>query len=277
MKWGIVGTGNMGQVLLHALTSSQAVDQQDLFLYNRTFMKAYGLKRQYPNVHVVQTLDTIVSECDIIFLCAKPKEIVDISYKIKDEVNKNQCVISITSSVSVQHLESILPCSVTRMIPSITNRALSGVTLLTFSEHMNEDKKQTIWQTCKHFSTPVEIEEEHVRIASDIVSCGPAFLSYILEEMIQSAVDKTGLPKEQATTLVEKMVIGYGKLFKDHVYDFSSLKEKVMVKGGITGEGMVALEDSFINVFDHVFDATHDKFYTEKEHIDDLVNEMNLK
>ncbi|MFD2637502.1 late competence protein ComER [Piscibacillus salipiscarius] len=277
MKWGIVGTGNMGQVILHGLTSSQAVDQHQLFLYNRTFMKAYGLKRDYPNVHVVQTLESIASECDMIFLCAKPKEIVDIAYKLKDELSENQCVISITSSVSVQNLESILPCSVTRMIPSITNRALSGVTLLTFSEQMNDDQKQIIWQTCKHFSKPVEIEEEHVRIASDIVSCGPAFISYILEEMIKSAVDKTGISKDQATTLVEQMIIGYGQLFKDQIYDFSSLKEKVMVKGGITGEGMVALEDSFINVFDHVFNATHDKFYTEKEHIDHLVNNTNPK
>ncbi|WP_175614901.1 late competence protein ComER [Piscibacillus halophilus] len=275
MKWGIIGTGNMGQVLLHALTSSHAVDQHDLYLYNRTFMKAYALKRQYQNVHVVQTVDSIVSECDIIFLCAKPKEIIEIATKLKDEVSEEQTIISITSSVSVEHLESILPCTVARMIPSITNRALSGVTLLTFPQHIKSDKKEIILQTCKHFSTPVEVEEEHVRIASDIVSCGPAFLSYILEEMIQSAIRKTGLPKEQATTLVEQMVIGYGKLFKENIYDFSSLKEKVMVKGGITGEGMVALEDSFINVFDHVFDATHDKFYTEKEHIDHLVNEMN--
>ncbi|TFB24868.1 late competence protein ComER [Filobacillus milosensis] len=277
MKWGIVGTGNMGTVLLHALTSSQAVNQDDVYLYNRTFMKAYALKKDYPKVHVVQMLDSLISECDFILLCAKPKEIIKLAKELKSEVRPEQCVISITSSVSVDHLNDILPCQVARMIPSITNRALSGVTLLTFPNNFDQEKKWMLLQTCKHFSKPVEVEEQHVRIASDIVSCGPAFLSFILEEMIQSAHKKTGIPVHQATTLVEQMVVGFGKLFEENIYDFSSLKEKVMVKGGITGEGMIALEHSFNDVFDEVFNATHTKFYNEKDHIDAIVNEHNLK
>ncbi|RPF55567.1 late competence protein ComER [Aquisalibacillus elongatus] len=277
MKWGIIGTGNMGTVLLHALTSSGAVSEKNVYLYNRTFMKAYKLKDHYPDVHVLQMRDSIVDECDIIFLCAKPKQIVSIAHEIKDQVSPNQIIISITSSVSVELLDEILPCSVVRMIPSITNRALKGVSLLTFSDTIDANQKLLIQQTCKHFSKPIEIEEEHVRIASDIVSCGPAFLSFILEDMIDAAHKKTGIPVDQATSLVEEMIIGYGKLFEERIYDFSSLKDKVMVKGGITGEGMVALEDSYHQVFSHVFDATHEKFYNEKDHIDHLVNQEDLK
>ncbi|GEL78343.1 late competence protein ComER [Tenuibacillus multivorans] len=277
MNWGIIGTGNMGNVLLHALTSSQAVPQKNMYLYNRTFMKAYTLKENYPDVHVVQTVETLAKDCDIILLCAKPKQIVEIAKKIKPIVKPEQFVVSITSSVSVENLDSILPCSVARMIPSITNRALSGVTLLTFPEGYDQDKKEVLLQSCKLFSTPVEIEEQHVRIASDIVSCGPAFLSFLLEDMIQAAQQKTGIPKDQATTLVEQMIIGFGKLFEDNIYNFTSLKEKVMVKGGITGEGMKALEQSYNDIFTDVFNATHNKFYHEKDNIDELVNQINVK
>lgn len=275
MKWGIVGTGNMGKVLLHALTSSGAVKEDDLYLYNRTFLKAYQLKNDYRNVHVCQTIETIVKECDFIFLCAKPREILQIAFKIKDLVKPEQTIISITSSISVDDLQQIFHHNVARIIPSITNRANSGVTLMTFSKEINRDRRQILIQTFKHFSEPIEIDEKHVRIASDIVSCGPAFYSFIIEQMIEAAYKQTGISHEQATKLAEHMMIGFGKLFEEKIFDLQSLKEKVMVKGGITGEGMIALEDSFYDVFENVFAATHRKFDTEKVHNRELIQKLS--
>ncbi|MGM8214176.1 late competence protein ComER [Bacillaceae bacterium W0354] len=275
MKWGIVGTGNMGSVLLHALTTSHAVSEKNVYLYNRTFLKAYQLKSDYPDVHVCQTIESIINECDYIFLCAKPKEIIQLAYRIKDSVSQNQTIISITSSIAVNQLAHIFHKNVARIIPSITNRACDGVTLMTFNEDIDLDKKHLLIQTFKHFSKPVEIEEEHVRIASDIVSCGPAFYSFIIEKMIEAAFKQTGIPTEKATILSEQMMIGYGKLFEEKIFNLDTLKEKVMVKGGITGEGMKALENSFQEVFENVFSATHHKFYTEKEHIDELIKKLD--
>jgi len=257
----------MGQVLLHALTSSKAVKEKDIFLYNRTFLKAYALKEDYPDVHVCQTIDAIFEECQFILLCAKPMEIVDIAYQNKDKLDESQTVISITSPISIEELTTMFHHNVARIIPSITNRANSGVTLMTFNEKLDSSKKTILIQTFKHFSTPVEIEETHVRIASDIVSCGPAFYSFMLEKMIVAANKQTGIPEEVATVLAEHMMIGLGKLFDEQIFSLPTLKEKVMVKGGITGEGMKALEHSFQNVFENVFHATHAKFDEEKEKI----------
>ncbi|PKR79055.1 late competence protein ComER [Halalkalibacillus sediminis] len=275
MKWGIIGTGNMGKVWLHALSSSKSVSEKNIFLYNRSFLKAYELKNDYPDVHIVQAMDTVIRECDIILLCAKPKDIIDIAKKLKDKINEDQCVISITSSILVDQLGAILHHNTARIIPSITNRALSGATLVTFNENMDDGFKEILWDCCSEFSTPIEISDEHVRISSDIVSCGPAFISFILESMIEAAVKQTGLPKEEASKMAETMIIGYGKLLDENIYTFSTLKEKVMVKGGITGEGMKALEGTFQNIFEPVFESTHLKFDSEKKIIGEMVQKIH--
>jgi len=274
LKWGIIGTGNMGQVLLHALTSSHAVKEKDVYLYNRTFLKAYALKEDYPNVHVCQTMEAVIDECDFILLCAKPIEIIDIAYQMKDRVDETKTIISITSPISVEQLSDIFHHNVARIIPSITNRANNGVTLMTFNKHIDPNKKAILIQTFKQFSTPVEIEEPHVRIASDIVSCGPAFFSFMLEKMIVAANKQTGIPEEVATILSEQMMIGLGKLFDDQIFNLPALKEKVMVKGGITGVGMKALEQSFQDVFENVFHATHTKFDLEKEKVENHITQI---
>ncbi|GAA0457355.1 late competence protein ComER [Alkalibacillus silvisoli] len=277
MNWGIIGTGNMGTVILNALIESNAVDDRNIYVNNRTFLKAYQLKEDHPGLHVLQTVDAMAETCDVIFLCTKPKEIISIAHRLNGQLNDKQLVISITSSISVDHLQQLLGCQTARMIPSITNRVLHGTTLLTFSSSITEEMKQMLTQTCKLFSDPVEVDEQYVRVSSDLVSCGPAFISYLLQTLIKGAQEQTGVDEKTATQLVETMMIGYGKLLEEGIYDLNSLKEKVMVKGGITGEGMKALELCVPDGFNEVFKKTHEKFYNEQNHADELVNELKTK
>ncbi|MBR7553351.1 late competence protein ComER [Allobacillus sp. GCM10007491] len=276
MNWGIIGTGNMGKVLLHSFTTSHAVEEENLYLYNRTLMKAYELLNQYPNVHVERSLTNMANKCDVLLLCAKPKEILEISKKLQPHIKKEQLVISITSSISTDHLDQILPCKTARMIPSITNQSLTGATLLTFGKRTNMMDQQMIKQTCKLFSEPFEVKDDNVRAASDIVSCGPAFLSYVLEDMIQSVEQETSLKREEAVNFVETMVIGFGRLLEEKHFSLETLREKVMVKGGITGVGMEALEKEIHNSFNQVFKNTHQKFSAEKEMVEALILEAKM-
>ncbi|WP_027963496.1 late competence protein ComER [Halalkalibacillus halophilus] len=277
MKWGIIGTGNMGKVLLHALVTSGAVEENDMYVQNRTLLKAYDLKKVYSNIHVVQTLDAITNTCDIIFLCAKPKDIIKVAHQIKPNLNKNQCVISITSSVSVELLEEQLPCQVARVIPSITNQVHQGATLITFGENMKEENKHLILQTCKLFSKPFLVEEEHVRVASDLVSCGPAFMSFFIEKLIDGANEYTSLERDQATELITTMVQGYGSLLQGDHFDLQTLQKKVMVQGGITGEGMIVFEKLFSSGFQGVFHATHEKFALEKKNMHHYLKQLDTE
>ena len=117
-----------------------------------------------------------------------------------------------------------------------------------------------------HISTPLEIDDNITRVASDIVSCGPAFFSYLTQRFIQAAVNKTEIDENNATILASEMLIGLGELLRKGYYTLPTLQEKVCVKGGITGEGIEVLEKELGNIFEHLFQATHLKFE------DDLVD-----
>jgi competence protein ComER len=114
----------------------------------------------------------------------------------------------------------------------------------------------------------MEIEEKVTRVASDISSCGPAFISYILERMIKAAVKVTDISEEQATDLVTQMMIGYGQLFKNNFYTLETLQEKVSVKGGVTGEGLKVLEEELGPIFEHLFEKTQAKFSEDHQIVD---------
>ncbi|MGI8316078.1 late competence protein ComER [Halobacillus mangrovi] len=268
MKWGIIGTGNMGSMLTSSLLSSKALEPHDMILYNRSSEKALKLKEQFPAIHVAASLKEIQKNCDILFICVKPHHYKTILEELKSDFTEEQCLISITSPISVNELENHTPCQVARIVPSITNHAHAGVSLFTFGARMKKERKELLLETFKAISTPVEVEEEHIRVASDIVSCGPAFISYLLSNWITAAQDVAGISEEQATELTENMMIGLGELLSKRIFTLEELMEKVTVKGGVTGEGLQAIEDHLGDLFFEMFKATQRKHKDDKKSIE---------
>ncbi|MCU9613945.1 late competence protein ComER [Caldibacillus lycopersici] len=261
MQIGIIGTGNMGSMLTESLIISDAIKPNNICITNRTISKALKLQAKYPEIHVHSNAEEVIQNSDLLFLCIKPLDIHPLLKKINHLLSDKKCLISITSPITVEQLESLCACSCARAIPSITNHALSGVCLLTFGKNCTEEWKNTLVELLSKISKPIEIDNEITRVASDIVSCGPAFFSYLLRKFIDSAVKETKISEELATQLASEMLIGMGNLIEKQLYTLPSLQEKVCVKGGITGEGIKVLEASDIHrSFNQLYQATHKKY-----------------
>ncbi|MGD6967237.1 late competence protein ComER [Rossellomorea vietnamensis] len=260
MKVGIVGTGNMGGILIQAFVESGAISPSDLNVVNRTRSKAEMLRENYRDISIYNEPAQVIQDSDVIFICVKPLDIFEVLKNNQHHFTKEKCIVSITSPVSVEQIESLVDCSSMRVIPSITNRAFSGVSLFSFGSRCTEEWKQAIWELLNSVSTPVKIDENITRVSSDIVSCGPAFFTYLTRKFIQGAVSETEIDETTATVLASEMLIGLGELLKKEVYTLDALQEKVCVKGGVTGEGISAMEGQIGSLFHELFKATHRKF-----------------
>ncbi|WML47456.1 late competence protein ComER [Neobacillus sp. PS3-34] len=274
MRIGIIGTGNMGRILAEALIEGKAVPPSSMMITNRTKSKAYLLKNKYNKIAIGENAAEVAAHSDLIFVCVKPLDVLKILEDITPFVSPEKCLISITSPINTDQLEQVVHCSVARVIPSITSRALSGVSLLTYGKNCSEDWKGKIRNLAEKISVPVMIEDKVTRVASDIVSCGPAFFSFLLQRFIDAAVKETDIDEATAVVLAGEMIIGLGELLKQGHYTLPTLQEKVCVKGGITGEGIKVMENELGEIFEHVFQATQEKF---KEDLDKVNKQFSTK
>lgn len=257
MKIGFIGTGNMGKILIQALIESETVNANDIIVTNRTIEKAEQVKKTYPEITVLTETTEVAKRSNIVFVCVKPIQFYDVLTDIRTELEEDDILVSITSPILTSELERVVSCQVARVIPSITNRSLSGCSLVTFGKRIDE---QRLLNLLKGFSHPVLIDEEHTRIASDIVSCGPAFFSYLIQRFVESAARQTTISKQQAEQLASEMFIGFGKLLEKKIYTLETLQAKVSVKGGVTGVGIDVLEKEVGDLFDQLILATHQKY-----------------
>jgi competence protein ComER len=268
MKIGMIGTGNMGSILIRSFIDSGAVQPSRLVISNRTRAKAEKIQTDFPEVRVVDEPKQVAEEAAIVFICVKPLDIYPLLAKIKDKLGNEKLLVSITSPVAVQELETVVDCGVARAVPSITNRAHSGASLISFGESCNKTQREDLLELYGKISNPYFIEENITRVASDIASCGPAFFSYVAQQFVEGAVSETDISYEQATILTSEMLIGLGKLLEKEIFTLPALQEKVCVKGGVTGEGITILERETGDMFRHLFQRTHEKYRDDREKVE---------
>lgn len=228
------------------------------------------MQADHPQLHLADSNVELVLKSDIIFLCVKPKEYKVVIDDIKDVLLPQQILVSITSPILIRHLEDQLPCKIAKVIPSITNFSREGPTLCIFGRRINDFDREKLEQLLQTFSTPLHIAEEYTRVSSDITSCGPAFLCYFVQQLVDAAHHETGIDKAEATRLASEMVLGTGKLLTSGGFTPESLQERVSVPGGITTAGLRLMSEELDGLFNRLIQATHKKYYDDLDQVETL-------
>ncbi|WP_239617458.1 late competence protein ComER [Cohnella mopanensis] len=268
MKIGFIGAGSMGSLLVGAFVRAGAMRPDDIVISSRTSSKLYSLANQYPGLQVATTNKDAAADADYLFLCVKPLDFRSVLDEITSVLTPDQIVISITSPVRISSLEELIPCKVAKIIPSVVNAVGSGASLVMWGSRLTDEDRSALWHLFAAISQPISISEEEVRVASDISSCGPAFLACLLEQFIDAAVISAGMQRETATELASEMMLGTARLMLEQSCSPSELQAKVSVPGGITAAALDVLRKSTRGAFLQVLYTTHEKFAEDLDRVD---------
>jgi competence protein ComER len=276
MQFGFIGTGSMGKIVIESLIEAKSVLPSQIYASNRTFEKVMELAKTYTGLHAYPSNIKVAEQSDVLFLCVKPLEFKKVIDEIAPYSREDQIVVSITSPVEIKDLEKLLPAKIAKIIPSITNSAQSGASLMMAGERVSESDREYLYQLMSSISQPIWIDEQYTRVSSDIVSCGPAFMSFLLQKFIDAAVRETGISKEQATALASSMIVGMGELLAKEKFSLPSLQQRVCVPGGVTGAGIKVLEKETVDVFNKLIRETHHKYREDIQGVAQMFYEREI-
>lgn len=265
MRIAFIGTGSMGSLLIESLLRSGALEPSQIIASNRTPAKVAELAARHSGLTAASSNLEAAAGSDIIFLCIRPSDFKDVVDEIKASMQPEQVIVSITSPVLLAHLEEYLPCKIAKVIPSITNYVLSGATLCIYGSRMQPQDCETLEQMLGKISQPLRIEESYTRIVSDLSSCGPAFIAFLLQKFVEAAVDVTGIPRAVADEVARNMLLGTGRLLTEGGMSTEQLQARVSVPGGITAQALQLLEQELDGTFHRLIHRTHDKFEEDLE------------
>jgi pyrroline-5-carboxylate reductase len=274
MKIGIIGYGSMGKMILGKFIETRTIEQEKLFVSNRTFNKIMDLNKIYPRLNICGNNIDAAKDADMIFVCVKPLEIKTVLSEILNDIKENCHIVSLNGSVLFKQLEQI--CGnrkISKIIPSVTAEVNKSVTLICHNDYVNYDGKNILKELTGCFGTAVELPETEIGIGSELTSCMPGFIGAIFKVITDEARKHTAINKEQIMQMVIETLYGTGKLLLEGRMTFEELINRVATKGGITEEGTKIIGKKLSETINEVFEKTLEKrkITTEKAQKDFMI------
>ncbi len=250
---GIIGYGSMGKMLLTKFSESGKVENDGLFISNRTISKIEEAPGRYT---VCSSNAELARASDIIFICTRPRDILSVLQEISDVVGEGALVISLNGSITFDSLEKVKVLKYAKVIPSVTAEINRSQTLVTYNRLADDQDKETLKTLLTCIGNVIELPENEMGMGSELVSCMPGFIASMFDVICKSAKPHTSIPEEQIISMVLNTLCSTGELMLQKDMSFEDVVSRVATKGGITEVGSRVIYDGFPDTADEMFEKT---------------------
>lgn len=243
MKLGFIGTGNMasaimGGIIKKAIIPAEEIIGADLFAPGRErVQKQFG-------IHVTDSNKEVVEKAEVIILSVKPQFYESVINEIKDDIKKDQIVITIAPGKTLAWLSEKFSKDVklVRTMPNTPAMVGEGMTAACPNEHMTEEEIAYVRTLLESFSRVELIPERLMDVVVSVSGSSPAYVFVMIEAMADAAVSG-GMPRAQAYQFAAQAVLGSAKMVLDTGKHPGELKDMVCSPAGTTIEAVRTLEE----------------------------------
>lgn len=243
MKLGFIGTGNMasaimGGIIKKAIIPAEEIIGADLFAPGRErVQKQFG-------IHVTDSNKEVVEKAEVIILSVKPQFYESVINEIKDDIKKDQIVITIAPGKTLAWLSEKFGKDVklVRTMPNTPAMVGEGMTAACPNEHMTEEEVAYVRTLLESFSRVEIVPERLMDVVVSVSGSSPAYVFVMIEAMADAAVSG-GMPRAQAYQFAAQAVLGSAKMVLDTGKHPGELKDMVCSPAGTTIEAVRTLEE----------------------------------
>lgn len=243
MKLGFIGTGNMasaimGGIIKKAIIPAEEIIGADLFAPGRErVQKQFG-------IHVTDSNKEVVEKAEVIILSVKPQFYESVINEIKDDIKKDQIVITIAPGKTLAWLSEKFGKDVklVRTMPNTPAMVGEGMTAACPNEHMTEEEIAYVRTLLESFSRVEIVPERLMDVVVSVSGSSPAYVFVMIEAMADAAVSG-GMPRAQAYQFAAQAVLGSAKMVLDTGKHPGELKDMVCSPAGTTIEAVRTLEE----------------------------------
>jgi pyrroline-5-carboxylate reductase len=240
---GIIGAGNMGEVLIRGLIQSGKVKKTDILASDISqdrlnhISNTYGIRTTGSNVEVVEG-------ASIIIIAVKPQNIDDLLDELSQSSHEGHLFISIAAGITAEKLASKMhhKSGIIRVMPNAPASVLAGIAALYPGRNVAPTDLQRAISIFECVGRTVVIRNEALMdVVTGLSGSGPAFVFLMIESLSDAGV-QLGISRKEASLLAAQTAYGAAKMLIETGRHPSELKDIVATPGGTTFAGLKMLE-----------------------------------
>jgi pyrroline-5-carboxylate reductase len=240
---GIIGAGNMGEVLIRGLIQSGKVERKNMIASDVSqdrlsyIAETYGIPTSESNVEVVE-------KASIIILAVKPQNIDDLLDELSHSSHEGHLFISIAAGITAEKLAAKMhhKSGIIRVMPNAPASVLAGIAALYPGRNVSPADLQRAVSIFECVGRAVVIKNEALMdVVTGLSGSGPAFVFLMIESLSDAGV-QLGISRKESSLLAAQTVYGAAKMLLETGRHPSELKDIVATPGGTTFAGLKSLE-----------------------------------
>jgi pyrroline-5-carboxylate reductase len=240
---GIIGAGNMGEVLIRGLLQSKRVQESDIIASDASqdrlsyISTTYGIRTSASNVEVVES-------ASIIIIAVKPQNIDDLLDELSHSSHEGHLFISIAAGITTEKLAAKMhhQSGIIRVMPNAPASVLAGIAALYPGRNISPADLQRATSIFECVGRTVVIKNEALMdVVTGLSGSGPAFVFLMIESLSDAGV-QLGISRKESSILAAQTVYGAAKMLLETGRHPSELKDIVATPGGTTFAGLKMLE-----------------------------------
>lgn len=231
MKIGLIGAGSMATALARGLG-------EPVLVYDVVAERAKALAGELDGKALTSAVE-VAAEADLVVLCHKPAQLDEVAA----EAGSSKALASIMAGVRTEQLEAAYPgAPIYRFIPNVPVEVGAGFLCYAPGARAAEGPEAAVLELFGRLGTVLALEEPQLDPATALMSCGPAFMALIVEELAAVGV-RHGLDPEDAVRMCVETMAGTAAYLSARGLDPEALRSRVATPGGLTERGLQTLAD----------------------------------
>ena len=242
----IVGAGSIGESLLAGLVAS-GIDPKRITATNRTAERGQELAERY-GVQVTDDNNGAVAEADVVFLCVKPHQILELLEDVSTDIadaDTQPVLVSMAAGICLHAMEEAVSSAgapIVRVMPNTPMLVGKGVLAAAFGRFVDDEQREQIAELLSAAGTYVEVKESQLDAVTALSGSGPAYFFLLAEALVDAGVS-LGLPRDLAAELASATAAGAGAML-ERTPDPAALRAGVSSPAGTTVAAIRELEES---------------------------------
>ena len=205
---GFIGGGRIATIFLHGFEMANlSFSKTIVFDPDKEVLE--NLQKRIP--HIICESKNIVSaaKCDIVILAVHPPIIIETLNTIKELLNKDAIVLSLSPKINLQKIKEVLDGfpAIARAIPSATSIINQGINPVSFSEEIKEDQKDSILQILESLGEAPIVDEPKLEAYALICGMGSTYFWFQFNKLQQLAT-KFGMEENESKEVITGMLEG---------------------------------------------------------------------
>ncbi len=272
---GIIGIGNMGSMLLNKFIEMNLLEEENIYLANRSMEKLENFKKIYPLINVCENNVELAKRCKKIMICVEPLNLPKVLLEIQPFISDDTYLMISTTMVAHKDLCKFHKGGITIFMPTLISMVNGGITIAYHNEKTSQDEKMFFEWLIGNFSEVKTMEEEDIALSQTLTASFPGFFAEIMLELVNEASKRSkNETKENLEHILLVSLLGASRLHLEKNLSFEETINRVSTKGGVTFEGVKVFKEKLPEVFGAALDAATGRYKEVTELASKEVNEL---